>query len=311
MQNDRDEYTLAEKPSVIYTILSYVASFSLFGLLIISVFLELKWGYFVAVLVFGPATMLFSRMAKKLNGSCPHCGVTLSGVPKNNGLTCPACKTRIVIREGKFWKVSENTDVSDGYPIPPPGMTLEQFALKKEKLKRRAIITFVLMGLSLTLFFLWLTWVYGWFIPYETKELEELQIARGTYHIHKYYRSRTPDYETGLKDAVSGRWILTANDAFCNIENYRQLFEGREAIVWHAPGPGGGKQPIVYQLEVDGRVICTVNKTNDRISLANTRKRFVPLITAGVLLVMWLGAAMAAYYGTYRKGLNGLFGQEK
>jgi len=40
-----------------------------------------------------------------IKGPCPYCGHEVSCSSKTPGVTCPACKKRIIVKEKKFYKV--------------------------------------------------------------------------------------------------------------------------------------------------------------------------------------------------------------
>ena len=40
-----------------------------------------------------------------IKGSCPYCGATLRTMKTSQGVTCGACKKRVVLRDGCFYRV--------------------------------------------------------------------------------------------------------------------------------------------------------------------------------------------------------------
>ncbi len=40
-----------------------------------------------------------------LNGPCPYCSSDLTASPHVKGVTCPACKKRVVVRDSKFFGI--------------------------------------------------------------------------------------------------------------------------------------------------------------------------------------------------------------
>ncbi|WP_156919635.1 hypothetical protein [Syntrophorhabdus aromaticivorans] len=215
----------------------------------------------------------------------------------------------MVFRDGRFWQLPKDPVVQDSLTLPP-GMTPEEFVARKEKLKRKALVTFGLAGLFLTLFPGFLLWTYGTLEPVQQKSLQELLVAKGTYYVRTHYRSRSREYQTGIKDPKSGRVIVTAEDGLCGVGERRWSFEGKPAIMWYAIGPGGGKIKVVYQLEVNGRPACSLDYTNDRIMEANMRRKLSgPLVIGGFLFIAFCTGAVLGY-GTYHRDIRKLFARE-
>jgi len=58
--------------------------------------------FFVVTGLVAPFVLFF---IKNLEGSCPHCGHTITVRETKPGVTCRACKKRIVVREMRFLRV--------------------------------------------------------------------------------------------------------------------------------------------------------------------------------------------------------------
>jgi len=312
MEDNVVNSTIAERPKKAFRIFYYITLALSIAFLTAGVYYGFKCSYIILFFILVPFVALSDRFLSRIKGTCPHCGAHVRGIPRSNALTCDACQNRMVFRDGRFWQLPKDPVASDDL-ILPPGMTPEEFTLRKEKLKRKAITSFALLGLFLTFVIVSLVWVYGLLEPYQTKTIQELQVARGTYYVRTFYSGRTPDYETGIKDSNSSKVIVTIRgDGFCGISRDRWSLVGKPVVAWYATGVGGGKTKILYQLEVSGHTVCTVDQVNEQIIESNARwKFFAPLIVGGLFLLMWSAAAIQGYYGTYRKGLNDLFGKEK
>ena len=98
-------------------------------------------------------------------------------------------------------------------------MTAEEFAQRKQRIKSRALAAFLALGVGLTVFFEFLGWIYGLHGYYPTERIEDLRVAKGEYFVRTYYRTRAPDYQTGIRDPKTGEVIVTANDGLCNVGN--------------------------------------------------------------------------------------------
>jgi DNA-directed RNA polymerase subunit RPC12/RpoP len=64
------------------------------------IFLFLAFAFFMAAII-GPFLNI-----KTIKKECPYCGTPISVINKKTGVTCKACKKRIVIQNEKFLKVS-------------------------------------------------------------------------------------------------------------------------------------------------------------------------------------------------------------
>ena len=40
-----------------------------------------------------------------IRGKCPYCEISVKALSRDVGVTCPACKKRIVIRQRRFYKI--------------------------------------------------------------------------------------------------------------------------------------------------------------------------------------------------------------
>lgn len=49
--------------------------------------------------------MPFVGAAQYLTGACPYCNQKLSGIPKNEALTCKTCKSRVLVKNDRFYKM--------------------------------------------------------------------------------------------------------------------------------------------------------------------------------------------------------------
>jgi len=58
----------------------------------------------IGLIVFGPA-LGFTSLGKAIEGLCPYCQTKVQTHPDNKGVTCSACKKRIVLRDNLFVRV--------------------------------------------------------------------------------------------------------------------------------------------------------------------------------------------------------------
>ena len=59
----------------------------------------------IPVIIFGVFLPLFSAGSKDISGACPYCGTSISASQIAAGVTCSACRRRIVIKDGRFYSV--------------------------------------------------------------------------------------------------------------------------------------------------------------------------------------------------------------
>ncbi len=57
----------------------------------------------VPLIIAGLIAPLFGLMSIK--GPCPYCGCTIRAMKTSEGVTCKACKKRVVVRGGKLYRV--------------------------------------------------------------------------------------------------------------------------------------------------------------------------------------------------------------
>ena len=310
LQNSEQKSTIAEKPKLSLRIAYYISVTLLLVLLMWSIFYKVIWGYIIGIAIMGPIIIFLAHMTRIIKGTCPHCGMSVSDVPENDGLTCSACKSRIVVRDGIFWKLTNDPNDVNNSSLPP-GMTLQEFTDRKQKIKRYAIIVSVLFGMVYTTIFLVGSLFYGMLEGKKAHAIEELKVAEGTYCVRTYYSNKATNYRTGIKDSKTGEVILTASDGFCQIDSYRWSFQNKPAKVWYN-ADGSRRGNVVYQLEVNGFIVCTLDQVNSRIIKNEKRMKVIrPLMLFGLLFFNWCMAAVIGYYGVYRIRINRLFGKEK
>ena len=144
---------------------------------------------------------------------------------------------------------------------------------------------------------------------YPMRDISELQQLKGIYFPREItlggaFRTRE---RTGLRDLKTGAFVFMGYDALCGLtETSRKAYAGKDATVWFAPSIWPNTdEGIVYQLEVDGAIVCSIDSANKKAADFNVRNKTMngiyPILSfIGLMLV----AAFAAYWDyVKRKGV--------
>jgi hypothetical protein len=186
----------------------------------------------------------------------------------------------------------------------------EGLAETKKNLKRRALVDFViwmLIPLSIGGF---MTWVYGFGEQLRVRPLDQLQVVRGEYYVRQYYKTLAASYESALSDPKTGQSVFRGEDALCKILPYRHNYVGKPANVWYATR-GAGPVNWIYQLEVDGRLVCTLDQTNAEVPVFNGRVR-KSILLFGLGWLMFSGLlGLCVSYIYYRDRLKKFLEQQE
>jgi hypothetical protein len=171
----------------------------------------------------------------------------------------------------------------------------EGFTETKKKLKRRAVAWFAIYMLAWMSFWVFGSWVYGFGEPLHVRRLDELRVVTGEFYVRKYYKTKSPSFDSALRDPKTDNTIITTNDALCELEAIRPLFIGKPAKIWYAD-KGAGPIHFIYQLEVDGQLVCSLDKANERVPVLNARRNtFRPWFDIGVFVLFCTIAVLASY----------------
>lgn len=193
-------------------------------------------------------------------------------------------------------------------PLSSPSVVWENPA--KIKFRRRAFVEFLLWMLIPLAFWGFYTWVYGWREPLQERRLEQLQVIHGEYYVRKYYRGRAPEYETGLKDLGTRQPIFAGQDALCRIDPYRHLFANKPATIWYTTR-GAGPIRWIYQIEVSGSPVCTLDQANAQVHVINARTKLIhPWFDIGYFVFSGLVSALVSYI-YYRKRISTSLAKEE
>ena len=179
----------------------------------------------------------------------------------------------------------------------PPGMTAEEFATRKRKLKRRWIANYIFWMFVIVAVFEYLWWLSGVYVEAYPRHLEELQTMSGTFVVTNG-SARIKIISTGVKDEETGN-IVWFDSVLCGIDKGKEWrkYEGHPAKIWYYYG--SGQSNFLYQLEVNGKLISDLATANSRVGEINERKKTSKPWTRFGISLSFAVLIGIAHYGLY------------
>jgi len=188
------------------------------------------------------------------------------------------------------------TEISNGMASPSDS------AERKRVLKRQALIWWALIMLPLMLPSVFLSYTSDLREVLKTKRFNELRVIEGEYYIFSFIKHKSRVFRSALRISTTGKRTFSGDDALCNIAQYRKNFIGRPAKMWYALSEHGSAW--IYQLEVDGRIVCSLDEVNASIPAFNSERKSARLWTGLICFIISSGVAIAASYSIYRVRLK-------
>lgn len=106
-------------------------------------------------------------------------------------------------------------------------------------------------------------------------EMGQLKIARGIF-FHELSGGRNSYHIFGLSDPASGKVILKVFAELCGNPQSLADYTPYPATIWYAEGPGG-RNGWMYQLEVQGRLVRTLDTANKMAEVRNKERYLIYL----------------------------------
>lgn len=146
-------------------------------------------------------------------------------------------------------------------------MTKDEFIVHRRKKRIQLGVSFFLCILLIGSVIFYRGWVRGEYGTVPIPEINQLKIVRGIF-FHEVSGGRYSYHVFGLRDTNSGKIILKAFSEFCGNSESLIDYTLYPATVWYTEGPGN-RNGWMYQLEVQGRLVCTLDEANKKAEARN------------------------------------------
>lgn len=143
----------------------------------------------------------------------------------------------------------------------------EGFLAHRNKMRLRYGIAFLLCVLLFGGVIFYRGWVRGQYGTVPIRTLDQLKTMQGTF-FHDISGGRYSYSIFGLRDAKTNRATLRIFAELCGNPGSLDDYAPYPATIWYAEGPGD-RDGWMYQLEVGGRMVCSLNETNKKAELRN------------------------------------------